>query len=410
MSRKKCHLIFRNRILKRNFNVILFLFFGFLPILSGQSRSRLEQERMQIIEQIERTTEILNKTKLQKARTLAEAELLESRIKNRNTLVQMTSLEIQLVDQEIAQTEAKMKVISQQINLTKSQYGALIREAYIQKITTNKFAFIFSAKKLNAFFSRWRYIGKLKEACLVQIDLLRSKTLVLNQIIQQLKADKTARNSLIQAELELQEALEADLIKKDSWLKSLRTNEAQLSTDLADQRRARENLNRAIENVIIASLSSNKTIVLNNDESHLEALGLKPGGFELNKGKLINPLEGLIEVAFGKQKHPVVPNVEIENKGIDIRGNPGAEVICVYDGSVVHQSHIPGQGRMIIIQHKNYYSVYSKLAKVFVTKDQGVKAGEPIGQTFSYENEHSGMLHFEIWKEQIQLNPTKWIR
>jgi septal ring factor EnvC (AmiA/AmiB activator) len=365
---------------------------------------------MQIIEQIERTTEILNKTKVQKERTLAEAELLESRINNRTSLVEMTSREIQLVDQEIDQTAGKMEGIKRQIEESKKVYGELIREAYYQKVTTNTFVFYFSSTKLNAFFNRWRYLGKIKEACLLQIDLLRSRTLVLEQIVAQLKKDKADRNSLMKTELELQEALKEDLEKKDKWLKSLSNNEQALSKSLTDQRKARENLNRAIENVIIASLSAKKTIVLNKDESHFEALGLSSGGFEFNKGKLINPLSGKIVVAFGKQKHPVVPNVEIENKGIDIRGVPGDEVLATYDGTVVHRSHIAGQGSMIIIQHDNYYSVYSKLAQATVAKEQEIRAGEPIGLTFGHENEQAGILHFEIWKEQKQLNPTNWIR
>lgn len=396
-------------MLKKIFSIWLLIFLNF-SILSSQSRKSLEQDRMQIIEQIERTTDILNQTQVQKQRTLAEAELLESRIKNRTSLVQMTSREIQLFDKEIEQTSGKIDEINLQIEHSKESYSSLIREAYFQKMTNNKFAYFLSSKKLNAFFNRWRYLSKFKEACLIQIDLLRSKTLILEQIVQQLKTDKAVRNDLIQAELAAQEALKEDLIRKDNWVRALQNNEAELSDALEKQRRERENLNRAIENVIIASLSSKKTIILKKDETHFEDLGLNPGGFELNKGQLINPLKGRIIVAFGKQKHPVVPNVEIENKGIDIRGIPGEKVVATYDGTVVHQSHVPGQGSMIIIQHDEYYSVYSKLAQVSVLKEQEIRAGEPIGLTFGYENEQAGILHFEIWKGQNQLNPTNWIR
>lgn len=410
MYHRKCHLVFQNPILKSSFSLIIILYTGLSSGVYSQSRTLLEQDRMKIIEQIEHTTEVLNKTQIQRERTLAEAELLESRIRKRNSLVQMTSREILLVSQEIEEAEGRIDGIEDQIRKAKNNYGELIRAAYMQKATSNNFAFILSSGRLNAFFQRWRFINQLEDHIVQQIDLLRSKTLILGQIIAQLKTDKEARNDLMKSEMEIRKALEQDLRKKDEWVLSLQQNERLLADELDNQKKAREQLNRAIENVIIASLSATKRVILDKDEEHLESLGLMPGGLDKNMGKLVRPLDGSIVLAFGKQKHPVVPNVEIENKGIDIQGEAKSQVSAIYDGKVVHTSHIAGQGSMIIIQHGEYYSVYSKLANVSVSEEQDVKAGELIGATFGYDNEKAGILHLEIWKGQETLNPSKWIR
>ena len=61
---------------------------------------------------------------------------------------------------------------------------------------------------------------------------------------------------------------------------------------------------------------------------------------------------------------------------------------------------------MVIISHGTYYTVYSNIADVNVSRGDQVQAGQAIGRLGSRNSE----LHFEIWKEKQRLNPEKWIR
>ena len=62
---------------------------------------------------------------------------------------------------------------------------------------------------------------------------------------------------------------------------------------------------------------------------------------------------------------------------------------------------------MVIIRHGSYYTVYSKLNQVTVSKGQKLKRGQKIGSVATGEN-GSVELHFELWKDKIKLDPQKW--
>jgi septal ring factor EnvC (AmiA/AmiB activator) len=66
-----------------------------------------------------------------------------------------------------------------------------------------------------------------------------------------------------------------------------------------------------------------------------------------------------------------------------------------------------GFGTTIIVEHSQYYTVYSKLAEAFVKKGDTVEAGSKLG-TLEVKNE-SSELHFEIWNDNKTQNPSEWL-
>ena len=62
---------------------------------------------------------------------------------------------------------------------------------------------------------------------------------------------------------------------------------------------------------------------------------------------------------------------------------------------------------MVIVQHGQYYSVYSKLAQVTVAKDDQLKAGQVLGRL---GDSAAPELHFEFWEGKKKLDPQKWLR
>jgi len=60
---------------------------------------------------------------------------------------------------------------------------------------------------------------------------------------------------------------------------------------------------------------------------------------------------------------------------------------------------------MIIIDHSDYYTVYSKLTSARVQKGNSLLVGDVIGELGS-----TGDLHFEIWKGKTKLDPQDWLK
>ena len=80
-----------------------------------------------------------------------------------------------------------------------------------------------------------------------------------------------------------------------------------------------------------------------------------------NKGILPWPLDkGIIVQKFGKQKHAIFNNIETYNNGIDIATEINETVRAVFDGKVSRIFLIKGEGKVILINHGEYFSVYSR--------------------------------------------------
>ena len=132
--------------------------------------------------------------------------------------------------------------------------------------------------------------------------------------------------------------------------------------------------------------------------------------FNSNKGKLPWPLEkGVIVQRYGKQNHAIFAGIETFNNGIDIATDKKAIVRAVFDGTISRIFFIKGEGKAILMNHGEYFSVYSGLAEVSVKVDDKLLAKEKIGIVFTQEAEEKTELHFEIWKGYDKHDPSKWL-
>ena len=129
--------------------------------------------------------------------------------------------------------------------------------------------------------------------------------------------------------------------------------------------------------------------------------------FRSNKGNLPPPATGSIVRSFGRQQ--VLDKVTAINNGIDIRTQANADVKSVFNGTVSVVSSLPGLGYVILVQHGNYYSVYSNLAAVSVKKGDVVSTRQTLGKAGINTVTNESEVHFEIWMERTHLNPTAWI-
>ncbi len=98
------------------------------------------------------------------------------------------------------------------------------------------------------------------------------------------------------------------------------------------------------------------------------------------------------------------------NKGIDIAGSRGQNVMSAADGQVVYSgSALRGYGKLIIINHDNeYLSAYAHNDKLLVKEGQKVKRGQVIANMGSTDAS-SVQLHFEIRYKGKSVNPLGYL-
>ena len=82
---------------------------------------------------------------------------------------------------------------------------------------------------------------------------------------------------------------------------------------------------------------------------------------------------------------------------------------AVFDGTVSRIFFIKGEGKAILLNHGEYFSVYSGLKEVSVKVGDKLMAKEKIGIVFTQEIEEKTELHFEIWKGYDKQDPSKWL-
>ena len=131
------------------------------------------------------------------------------------------------------------------------------------------------------------------------------------------------------------------------------------------------------------------------------------GSFEGNRGRLPMPIVGSYKIVhrFGTNTvTDVKGHVTLDKKGIDIKGQSGAQVRSIYDGVV---SAVFGYGgtSVVIIKHGSYLSVYCDLASVSVSRGQKVGARQTIGRVGP-----EGTMQFQLRKGTAKLNPEQWLQ
>lgn len=131
------------------------------------------------------------------------------------------------------------------------------------------------------------------------------------------------------------------------------------------------------------------------------------GSFESNRGRLPMPITGGYRIVshFGQYNVEGLPNVRLDNKGINILGQAGARARSIFDGEVSKVFTIPGTGTWIVmVRHGSYISVYCNLASVSVSTGQHVSSRQALG-TVGQDN----ILQFQLRKEKSKLNPEAWL-
>ena len=114
------------------------------------------------------------------------------------------------------------------------------------------------------------------------------------------------------------------------------------------------------------------------------------------------PAQGKVVKQFSLAEHG--------NKGIDIAGTRGQQVLAASDGQVVYAGNaLRGYGNLVIINHDNeFLSAYAHNDVLLVKEGQKVKRGQQIAKMGSTDASSVG-LHFEIRYRGQSVNPIKYL-
>lgn len=320
--------------------------------------------------------------------------------------------------QEYATYQKAQGVIikEQQQEVKKKQNELLAAKAQVQKnlqtVEANKTALV-----------------NLKSSCQTKIDYLnRNLTTVQRQIAEYQKQEASLNaeiDRIIKQEIEAERKRREEAARKKAEAEK-RERERKLAEAKAARERAlaaqkaaksdaekkaaKKELERADKDVRTAEKNNRageKIAAWKSDNSSDVRLS---SSFANNKGKLPMPITGSYSVVghYGKYTVSGLRNVQLDNKGIDIRGQQGAAARAIFDGEVSSVFQY-GTSYIIMLRHGSYISVYSGLSSVNVKKGQKVSTKQTLGNIGKDANGNT-VLHFQLRKESTRLNPELWVR
>ncbi|OPZ90466.1 MAG: Murein DD-endopeptidase MepM [Firmicutes bacterium ADurb.Bin419] len=165
------------------------------------------------------------------------------------------------------------------------------------------------------------------------------------------------------------------------------------------------------------SKASQKTAVPSKSSSGAKASTDNSQSSTENAGKsFAMPVFGEISFEYAQDKLVYSKTLDEwrSHAGVDLKAARGTPVKVVADGVVTEIKNDPRLGVTIIVDHSSgLKTVYANLANGdMVTPNQKVKQGEVIGSvgnTASFESAEPAHLHFEVLKNNKNVNPSDYL-
>ncbi|MBX9850217.1 MAG: peptidoglycan DD-metalloendopeptidase family protein [Cytophagaceae bacterium] len=388
-----------------------FLFIGFFTL--SQNKSKLEKEKQESLRKIKETEKIIKQTKTQKQATMGQLTAISKQIEARQDLINSIAAEIKLLDEEIAEKEMILRALTGDLEALKEEYASMIYSASKMDNSMSKLAFIFSAEDINQMLMRIKFFQQYSDTRKNQLELIEKVKASLTQQKVYLDQIRVEKNALLNSHTIESTNLNSLKKEKDKVVKELSQKEVQLKKELDDTKKALKQLENKIRQIIeeerlkaiaAAKAKTNKDKPKNNTYDGKELVS----GFAGNMNRLPWPVSnGTVVRKFGRQRHPVL-HIDENNLGVGIQTLKGEQVRAVFSGKVISVTEIPGMNNIVMIQHGEYFTVYARLRKVYVTVGQEVSAKEILGEVYTNREEVS-QVEFQIWKGDSPLDPEVWL-
>ncbi|HPH87000.1 MAG TPA: peptidoglycan DD-metalloendopeptidase family protein [Chitinophagales bacterium] len=445
-----------SRLLKYSITILLMVLFS-ISLSAQDKKATLEAKKKKLLDEIEFTQKLLTKTKASKDATLSDLQALSKQIELRKKLIKEVEGEIDLFTVKINENVDSLKQKEAQLSKLKKEYSDAIVKIYKSQRFADKLLFVVNATSFSEALRRVNYLRKYATFRQQQASQIIEKKSDISGQIASIDAKKKTKEQLLSGQVKEKVQLSKTVSQKNVVVQSLKQKEKELQTKISKKQTEATKLDAQIEAIIkkeielarlaeekkqkeaaakLAAAEAAKKKAAEEAIKKAKEAGKEPSKADIetvnkkvetpvklgntpefdqlssnfygNKGKLPWPVEkGFISKYFGPY---VVPGttIKMENNGIDIRTDDNSSVRCAFEGKVVGILNNPTFKNAVIVSHGEYFTVYSKLASVNVTKGQKISTKQVIGTAYTDEDNITE-VHLEVWKGAAKLNPSEWI-
>jgi septal ring factor EnvC (AmiA/AmiB activator) len=443
--------------------ICLLTVFTFLQVLVfAQDKTELEKKRKQTLQEIEVLNNQYNEIKKNKKQSIGQLTLIQNKIRLRNEVIYTINKQVRSIEGDINTSYREMKRLQKDLDTLKMNYAHNVVYAYKNRSSYDFLNFLFSATNFNDAIRRIAYMKAYRSFRAQQLDAINHTEILYKEKIVQLTNNKREKTLTIQSQAKEMGELVKDKQEQDAVVKNLKNREKEINTTISAKRKQAQQLQSSITSIINREIAAArkeakakadadikakadadakaKEIAKNNaannspttvtapatpkvttpvvkkeepkkDVSYLEynkedlALGTN---FESNKGKLPFPVDnGYVSIAYGPYTIPGT-NIKGSQDFITIASPSGTNVKVCFDGEVVSVFDVGGMSA-VTVRHGKYFTTYSNLSSVSVSKGQSIKTGQSIGRVGT-NLDGEGQVDFIMTKENQFMNPALWLR
>ncbi len=427
----------------------IYLFFAFVYsscflFAQTEDKARLEKERQEIQKEIKQIQGEYDKLKGKTRQIVGQYNLIDRKIKLQNKYISNISKELRMIDDDIYLSNVEIYRLSKLLDTLRAQYSRSVVYAYKNRSNYDFLNFIFSASSFNDAIKRITYLKTYRTYREQQVNTIKETQASIAKKKQDQLSKKKQKDDALENQTEQAKNLVGQKKEKDGVINQLKSQEKDLQKQLAAKKKKDKDLQNAITSIINREIAAARAAAKKKAEE--EALKnpkpattgpnvsknttttTKPNvvresvvfnteadlklnaDFEKNKLRLPWPIdEGAVCIHYGPYQIEKT-KIKGDNPGITIcTQHPGNNVKSVFSGEVVSVFNI-GDSKSVMIRHGKYFTVYSNLSSVNVSKGSNVNTGQSIGKVgVDDETGEGGKLEFLLMVENKKLNPEQWL-
>ncbi len=405
---------------------ILFVFLSIAGASFGQSSAELKRRKEALTREIEDLKRSQSKISKNKRLSIKQINVLNTQIRLREEKIHTINSEVKLLNNQISESNNNVRSLQAQLNKLKKEYAGMVLFAFRNQSSYGKLMFIFASENFNQAYKRLKYLQQFGDYRKKQAQYIQETQKELGMKIVELDQNKRKKNNLLHSQENEKITLGKEKKNQAVELSKLTKQEKQVRREVSSKQKEVAQLNRSINAAINREIAEARRRAEAAAKAAAERAGTtaKPvsrgssvltstpeaaklsSDFLGNRGRLPWPVaQGQIVSRYGISKYG---NVTVDNNGVDIKTNPGSSVRAVFSGEVSTVLNMGGSYAILIV-HGEYFTVYSNLRSVSVSKGEKVAVKQNIGAVITDPVDGTTQLHFEVRKGGSPTNPESWL-
>ena len=426
----------------------------------------LQNQRQQIQKKIQEQERRLASSQQDVKKRLQTLMIINNEIAGKRRTIDTIRHDIVTLDDNIEHLGLQLEELQEQLAECKQRYVKSMRYMHRNRSSQSQLMFIFSADNLTQMYRRLRFMREYAAYQHVQGDEVKAQQEAVNRKFQEIAQAREQKTQLLAKGERERVALEGKQTEQQNVVKTLQKEQKTIQNIIAQQKKKDAALNAQIDRLIAEEVARQKARAeaearrraeaaarerelaearVREEKARAEAKAAKDkksreeaerrvreaeekrvaaqrkaesmpmtppsedvrisGNFESNRGRLPMPITGAYRIVshFGQYNVEGLHNVTLDNKGINIKGENGAQARSIFDGEVSGVFSFGGT-MVVMVRHGSYISVYCNLASVNVHRGQRVSTRQALGRVGT-----DNILQFQLRKETAKLNPESWL-